>query len=477
MDIVRSEIDKALSANAASIRGVFSDARSTPCQRLEDLRCLCDGVVHSGRDHACTASLSAARSAAFPAAPRTCGRYRGDPSRSGVHRVPELDSSRAHRPLHLVLGGVLGLQPSGPASKDPSLTSTASFFPNRRATQISQICLRIEGTRIMPDGDEVSFAAGTTCQVQEPEFAIDVPPWWEPLTLPIWRPDLDETIALRDAIAGHVGVQRDAPGQEPVSWNALVYFADWRSEKPLEALSAALSQVRNSSAPMVIVVLPAGAFDSSRREFESRLPSAAKRRPHAVQFTEDDEGGWTRMFAVAKTPSVYLINAKGEFVWKHEGEPDPAALAAALDRAPRAASGAALSSAAADRFTRRSRRRTSTFEDDRRTPVRASSFPRTRRAVELLAVVVGAVPHGARLACNDCIRLAENRPLSSRSTAARTAMRLMRFASASGLSFPLVQDSQQRIARRYGVRCWPTTIIGRRRGTRGARPARNRTWT
>jgi peroxiredoxin len=27
-----------------------------------------------------------------------------------------------------------------------------------------------------------------------------------------------------------------------------------------------------------------------------------------------------------------------------------------------------------------------------------------------------------------------------------------------GLSFALVQDSQQRIARRYGVRCWPTTI-------------------
>ena len=27
-----------------------------------------------------------------------------------------------------------------------------------------------------------------------------------------------------------------------------------------------------------------------------------------------------------------------------------------------------------------------------------------------------------------------------------------------GLSFPLVQDTQQRLARRYGVRCWPTTI-------------------
>jgi peroxiredoxin len=28
-----------------------------------------------------------------------------------------------------------------------------------------------------------------------------------------------------------------------------------------------------------------------------------------------------------------------------------------------------------------------------------------------------------------------------------------------GLSFALVQDSRQQIARRYGVRCWPTTIL------------------
>ena len=50
-----------------------------------------------------------------------------------------------------------------------------------------------------------------------------------------------------------------------------------------------------------------------------------------MQFTEDDEGGWTRMFAVARTPSAYLISARGEFVWKHEGELDPATLAAVLD--------------------------------------------------------------------------------------------------------------------------------------------------
>jgi peroxiredoxin len=27
-----------------------------------------------------------------------------------------------------------------------------------------------------------------------------------------------------------------------------------------------------------------------------------------------------------------------------------------------------------------------------------------------------------------------------------------------GLSFALVQDSEQQIAKKYGVRCWPTTV-------------------
>src|SRR5262245_355228 len=56
------------------------------------------------------------------------------------------------------------------------------------------------------------------------------------------------------------------------------------------------------------------------------------RRERLLQFTEDDEGGWTKMFAVAKLPSAYLVNAKRQFVWKHEGGPNPAELAAAIDQ-------------------------------------------------------------------------------------------------------------------------------------------------
>jgi len=88
--------------------------------------------------------------------------------------------------------------------------------------------------------------------------------------------------------------------------------------------------VRKDGALRVIVVLPAGAFDVSRREFEAKLGSP-KEWPVPFHFTEDDEGGWTRTFALGKRPSVYIINARRECVWKHEGEPSSAEWAA-LDR-------------------------------------------------------------------------------------------------------------------------------------------------
>jgi hypothetical protein len=136
---------------------------------------------------------------------------------------------------------------------------------------------------------------------------------------------------LRNAIAGHVSVLAGVPDKEPLARNVLVYFTNWQSDKPLASLDSALSSVKNTAALMAVVVLPPGVFDGSRRDVESRLSSSGERRA-LLQFTEDDEGGWTHMFAVTTRPSAYLINARREFVWKHEGEPDPAELAAAIDR-------------------------------------------------------------------------------------------------------------------------------------------------
>src|SRR5262249_7482777 len=188
---------------------------------------------------------------------------------------------------------------------------------------LGQICLRIEGIQTLPGGQEVNVAGGTTCHLPEPVIAMDFPSWFGPVTLPIWQPGLADSTVLGNAITAHVSVQVNTPGKEPLLRNVLVYFADWRLERPLDSLSVALTKVRDSSALMVIVVLPAGAFDRPRREIESKLPPSGERRV-LVQFTEDHEIGWTSIFAVTKRPSVYLVNAKREFVWKHEGDPDPA---------------------------------------------------------------------------------------------------------------------------------------------------------
>ena len=51
-----------------------------------------------------------------------------------------------------------------------------------------------------------------------------------------------------------------------------------------------------------------------------------------LMVTVDQEGGWSRAFAVAKRPSAHLVDARRQFAWNSGGAIEPAALAAALDK-------------------------------------------------------------------------------------------------------------------------------------------------
>ena len=42
---------------------------------------------------------------------------------------------------------------------------------------------------------------------------MDVPSWWEPVTVPLWLPDSSADAVLNDVIAGHVNLQSNAPGR------------------------------------------------------------------------------------------------------------------------------------------------------------------------------------------------------------------------------------------------------------------------
>lgn len=322
-------------------------------------------------------------------------------------------------------------------------------------TNVSQICLRLEGTGIMPSGQEVSIAGGTTCQLPELDIGMDIPSWWEPLTIPLWKSNLADTGTLREAIAGHMSVPAGFPGDRQPLRNALVYFVDDSSDRPLDSLVTALSQTRNSSSLVTTVVLPAGTFDTSRREIESKLGLSREGLRTSFHLTEDDEGGWTRTFGASSTPSMYLINARREFVWKHEGEADPALVAAALDQY--------IVPTSPSRFR----------------PLRLSVSPGD--AAPDVEFEDGGDQYALhRLRGRDVVMnfwqswsapcLAELLRLQRLHQAGPEAPLIVAFHGGAkseavddvrkrlGLSYPLVQDLQQQMARSYGVRCWPTTI-------------------
>jgi peroxiredoxin len=326
-------------------------------------------------------------------------------------------------------------------------------------TTLSQICLRIDGGQILPDGHEASVSGGTTCHLPLPHVEIDVPSWWEPITVPAWLPDLSEDVVVKDALAAHIGVQTDLGRRTEPAQNSLVYFADWHSGRPLDRLADALGRMRlDRRSPVVCIVLPAGSFDRRRRELEARLAPLDERASVLLHVTQDDEGGWSRTFGVTKTPSFYLMNARRELAWKYEGELDPARLADALDEH--------LVEAPAVRFqplqlavSPGDRAPDVAFRDDRG---HRMALHRLRgRPVLLNFWQSWSAPCLKELRRLQALR--EHRraqaPLVVALHGGKSGTALDEVRKQLGLSFALVQDSEHQVARRYGVRCWPTTIL------------------
>jgi thiol-disulfide isomerase/thioredoxin len=333
------------------------------------------------------------------------------------------------------------------------------IFPKPPAvTDASHICLRLEGTQTSPQGVVSSVAGGTTCQVPSLGGMLEAPSWLEPVTVPFWLPDSTAETALKEVIAGHVSVQLDTPRKDEFAHNFLVYFADWNADRPLDVLGEALGKMRaRNSSLVVIVVLPAGAFDSRRREVEARLGSLPERLPARLELTEDNEGGWTRTFAVSKVPSACLMNARREFVWSYEGEPAPEELAAALEEhllpapAPRPRPlrlAVAPGDPAPDVL----------FADDRGNHLRL-------RGLRGRAVLLNFWQPWSAPSIKELLRLEQlqkeggaRAPFIVAFHGGKERKTLGEVRRQHGLSIVLSHDTDQQTARLYGVRCWPTTV-------------------
>lgn len=349
-----------------------------------------------------------------------------------------------------------------PGARKSGLDEHRFIFPKPAGvTGLGSICLRIEGTQTKPDGQEVTVTGESTCHLQNAFGPImEFPSWWEPVVVPAWLPDLDAGAILKDHIAGHITLQGDTPQNNKLTHNSLVYFANWRSEKPLEPLARAMAAMKRQKVSLVLVVVaPAGAFNRSRSEVEAKLREIAERFPGRLMLTEDSEGGWTRAFAAARAPSVHLINARREFVWHHDGDIDPEEMAAALDKhilpapAPRSRPlRLAVSGCCCHRAP------DITFEDHR--GERFALHRMRGREVLLNFWQAWSAP-----CLKELLRLQDlqekagaRAPFIAAFHGGKDDKALQAMRKRHGLKFSLVQDSDQAIARLYGVKCWPTTI-------------------
>ena len=207
VNIVRREVDEALARNGTAIRRIFYDARSGLRNGLREfdpgaivsftrIQITVNGVIVRGE----IGSLSPRRAPVIEVAETHGGAaFTAFKSWIPAGRIDRFVWTWVEYPD---TGSILqGVEKTSVQEHDFILPKPAGV------KSVGRICLRLEGTVIASAGQEVRVGGGTTCRVQEPEVAMDIPSWWGPLTIPFFTPALVETGSLRQAIAGHVGVQ------------------------------------------------------------------------------------------------------------------------------------------------------------------------------------------------------------------------------------------------------------------------------
>ena len=327
--------------------------------------------------------------------------------------------------------------------------------------KLYRMCLSIEGTQTGSISGIADVSGGTCCAVGVPEWLFILPAWWaKVLAVPIWGPDPGEA-ALDGAIVAHLNVRAEVAPAAAVRSSALIHFADG-SAPPLPALSEALRRSKHAQAAVpVIVVMPRGSFAQTRSVVERSLGAFAPDLEVPLAITEDYDASWSGAFGVAGAPATYLMSAGGEVAWNHRGQPDTAALAAALN----------------EHVTAATRRRSRPPRAAVRIGAMAPELPPDH-----------ARPHARRLGggkrclllfwkswsmpcINELVRLGTMHDRAGEQGPAILAIgdgedtrSIEQVARAHHLRLPLVADPNREIARRYGINCWPAIVSVRHDG-------------
>jgi peroxiredoxin len=335
--------------------------------------------------------------------------------------------------------------------------------------QYSGVCLSIDGTQINSNGyreDVTGFGSLVSqCLPAVPEPVVVLPPGWEIFHRPLWWPDWPDVAPLDDGILAHVNCLAESLPAEGFATNHLIHFVDWSAPWPIAGLASALTKMRRERFSLAtVLVFPEGTLRESRQEMERRLglddsvvvdPPVAGRSAVHYQIAEDTQGGWSRVFGTKRTPSSFLINARGEFVWGHAGQVAPEDLAAALDEfllpAP----------APSNKPLEMGIRPGSRLPPDWLDELLVSAGERRLRGRRALVCFWQSWS-------SPCLReLTRLERLYSEGTedaviiglsGDQTEKPIAAVRDQLGLNFPLLHDAGLQIATRLKVKCWPTTV-------------------
>jgi peroxiredoxin len=353
------------------------------------------------------------------------------------------------------------------ASSHRSFTASHRFIFQKPVGMdpLGNVSLRIEGTQTGADGLAVPITAESPAQLRNAFGTIvESPAWWAPIMTPIWFEETEPDARLKDLIAGHVPLQSDQPRGRELAHNTLIYFPDWRADEPLEPVAYAMAAMRRRKVSLVlIVVLPEDALNSRRSDVEAKLHAVSSRFAGRLMVTVDQEAGWSRAFAIVGRPSAHLVDARRRFVWNSSGNiVEPAAMAAALDKhivpapaprsralQPRISSCGCGCNGAPDIVIEDERGERFVLHRMRGRNVILNFFQSWSapciRELQRLQALQSKRPKGGG-------------PYVVAFHGGNDEKAVANLRKRHSLSFPLVQDRDQAIARQYGITCWPTTI-------------------
>ena len=179
------------------------------------------------------------------------------------------------------------------------------------------LCLTVHGSRLSSSGPVVSEAvSATACGVNSfpisGAFAADA----ELLSLALAQPGPQGRVE----VVGHTSARRATRGD--VAPNLIVHFGEARSAGNLERLIQALRESARDDAPTAILVVMSAEELSAAPYIDG------------VTYADNQNGAWERRFGlrITRRPFTAVVSPEGKTVWQHEGEIEPTALAAALQR-------------------------------------------------------------------------------------------------------------------------------------------------